>query len=100
MEKTMHVHSTQTNPNAQLDAMYSVQKAAAKQEAERTRKKLTDFASKLAGEAASEDYIVKLEERDEAQTKKDQQDEPKPAEELKQDAADSTPANNIISDWV
>jgi len=97
----MHVHSNQTNPNAQLDAMYSAQKAGAKQEAERTRKKLTDFASKLAGEAASQDYIVKLEECDDSEKKKDSQDEPKSAEQLKQDAAaDSTPTNKIISDWV
>jgi hypothetical protein len=98
---TMHVHSNQTNPNAQLDAMYSAQKTAAKQEAERTRKKLTEFASKLAGEAASEDYIVKLEECDDSEKKHDRQDEPKPTEKLIQnESADSTPANNIISDWV
>ena len=36
----MHVHQNQINPNAQLDAMYTAQKAAAKREAERTRKAL------------------------------------------------------------
>jgi hypothetical protein len=97
----MHVHPNQTNPNAQLDAMYSAQKTAAKQEAARTRKKLSDSASRLAGEAASEDYIVKLEEGGDSGKKEDRQDEPEPAEELKPDAAaDSTPANNLISDWV
>ncbi len=97
----MHVHSSQINPNAQLDAMYSAQKAAAKQEAERTRKKLAEFASRLAGEAASEDFIVKLDESNDSDKNKDRQDEQNSAEEFKQPAAaDSTPANNIISDWV
>jgi hypothetical protein len=36
----MRVHPNQINPNAQLDAMYAAQKAAAKREAEATRKKL------------------------------------------------------------
>lgn len=94
----MHVHSNPTNLNAQIDAMYSAQKIAAKQEAERTRKKLTEFASKLAGEAASEDFIVKLEECDDSEKKKPRQDEPKPTEDSEQKASDH--ANNIISDWV
>ena len=97
----MHVHSNPTNLNAQLDAMNSSQKTAAKQEAERTRKKLTEFASKLAGEAASQDFIVKLEECDDSEKKKHRRGEPKPALQQEQNAAaDSTHANNIISDWV
>jgi hypothetical protein len=47
----MRVHPNQVNPNAQLDSMYAAQKAAAKREAVRTRKKLNEFASALAGEA-------------------------------------------------
>lgn len=46
----MHVHMNQVNPNAQLDAMYAAQKAAAKREAARTRKKLMEFAAEVEGE--------------------------------------------------
>ncbi len=64
----MHVRANQINPNAQLDALYSAQKAAAKRETARTRKKLSEFASELAGEAESgEACIVRLEGREESQ---------------------------------
>jgi hypothetical protein len=46
----MRVHANQINANAQLDALYAAEKAAAKREAERTRKKLSEFASKLSAE--------------------------------------------------
>jgi hypothetical protein len=47
----MHIHASQINPNAQLDALYATEKAAAKKETERTRKQLLEFASALTGEA-------------------------------------------------
>lgn len=99
----MRVHSNQVNPNAQLDEMYAEQKAAAKQEAERTRKKLTEFASKLAGEAGSEDCVVKLEEREGSHQEKERQDDPdphNPQEQAQPQPADSSPTQDIISDWV
>jgi hypothetical protein len=40
----MHGHANQMNPNVQLDVLYAAEKAAAKQEAARTRKKLSEFA--------------------------------------------------------
>ena len=45
----MHVHFNQSNPNIQLDALYAAAKAEANREAARTRKKLSEFASKLSG---------------------------------------------------
>jgi hypothetical protein len=57
----MHIHANQTNPNAQLDALQSAQKASAQAEAARTRKKLMESASALAGEAATDAYIVEVE---------------------------------------
>ena len=51
----MHAHITQTNPNAQLDAAYTAQQAQARRDAAATRKKLTEFASKLS--AASDENI-------------------------------------------
>ena len=64
----MHVHSNLTNPMAQLDAAYAAQRAAGKQEAARTRKKLLEFASELSGEADSgESCVVKLEAPEDGQ---------------------------------
>jgi hypothetical protein len=63
----MHIHPSQINANAQTDALYTAEKAAGKREVERTRKKLLEFASELAGEATSgEDCIVQLGSREEA----------------------------------
>ncbi|MFZ0319377.1 MAG: hypothetical protein WAL56_09650 [Candidatus Sulfotelmatobacter sp.] len=57
----MHIHPNQINPNTELDALYAAGKAAAKREAERTRRKLQEFAAKIAGENVSgEDCIVQL----------------------------------------
>jgi hypothetical protein len=63
----MRIHANQPNPNAQLDALYAQNKAATKQRAERTRKKLLESASELAGEASEEDFVVKLDSLKESQ---------------------------------
>jgi hypothetical protein len=57
----MHIHPNQINPNAQMDGAQSAQRAQAKAEAARTRKKLIESASALAGEASVEAYIVEVE---------------------------------------
>jgi hypothetical protein len=54
----MHVHASQPNPYAQLDALRSVQRAAAKREAEEVRKELIESASELAGESDFSDLSV------------------------------------------
>ena len=41
----MHVHPNQINANTQMDALYAADKAAAKREVERTRRKLMEWAS-------------------------------------------------------
>ncbi len=57
----MHIHLNQINSNMQLDSLYAAEKAAAKKEVERTRRKLLESASKLAGQTESEeDWVVKL----------------------------------------
>jgi hypothetical protein len=96
----MHVHPNQTNPSAQLDAMYSAQKTAAKQEAERTRKKLTEFASKLAGEAASEDCVVELREREESgEPPKRQNQQNSAAKKKRNEQPASEEGSSSVSDW-
>jgi hypothetical protein len=96
----MHIHANQITPNTQLDALYSAQRAAAKREAANTRKKLSESASELAGEAeAEEGCVVRLGEREsEEQTKR--QNLPSPSNRKKQkDGAQSDGADSSVSDW-
>jgi hypothetical protein len=94
----MHIHPNQTNPNAQLDALYSAQKAEAKREAANTRKKLLEFASELAGESDSEEAcVVRLGAREESEDEPEQQN---PTGHRKQNRPpDSNDADSVISDW-
>lgn len=96
----MHVHASQINPNAQLDALHSAEKAAAKKETERTRKKLSVFASALAGEA-SDACLVKVGSNEESR------EHGKPPNQLTEDRrkdesgskARRSDATQSISDW-
>lgn len=93
----MHIRPSQVNPNIQLDAMYAAEKAAAKQEAERTRKrkKLMEVASKLAAESG-EASIVEIgarEESHEGSSRQERQDEP----EKPKDETDSHDAERYLS---
>ncbi len=94
----MRVHANQINPNAQLDALYAAEKAAATREAMRTRRKLVEFASELAGESGSgEACVVRLEAREgsQEQTKEHKQGSRKKQKER----ADSEHVDHSISDW-
>jgi hypothetical protein len=97
----VHIRSSQINPNIQLDAMYAVEKAAAKQEAERTRKKLMEFASKLAGESESgEASIVEIGARKESGEESSQQEQQDKIERQKlKDETESDLAERYLSDW-
>jgi hypothetical protein len=96
----MHVHASQTNSYAQLDAMHATQKAAGKRAAERRRKKLFEFASEMAGEAESEAGIVKRGERQSSQEEKTQENEPALRNQKKQDRVEAEAVEKSISDWV
>jgi hypothetical protein len=96
----MHVHANQINPNAQLDALYAAEKAAAQREAARTRKKLLEFASVLAGELG-EPCVVRLGSRDESQEQGQQQSEDRsnPGNgKIPNEGADAS-ADHPISGW-
>jgi hypothetical protein len=54
----MHVHANQLDANFQLNAFYAAAKAEAKRDAERTRKKLLNAASALAGDTDA--FVVQL----------------------------------------
>lgn len=92
----MHVRANQINPNAQLDAMYTAQKAAAKRETERTRKKLLEFASEVAGEAEGEDCAVKLGAREDSQEEAKHQLQDPPNRKKEDPGSEKTVS---ISDW-
>ena len=94
----MRVHQNQVNPNAQLDSMYAAQKAAAKREAEQTRKKLFEFASKLAGDTDSEACVVKLGAGQESGAETKQQIQQR-ARKQKNRCRDPEDAESSISDW-
>ena len=97
----MHVHANQMNPYAQLDAADAAQKAASKRAAEKTRKKLFEFASALAGEADSEEVcIVKLEEPEYSLEETMKQNQRRPRSRRKQEEQkDAEATGSSISDW-
>jgi hypothetical protein len=97
----MHVHANQVNPNAQLDALYAAERAAAKREAANIRKKLREYASELTGEADSEEAcVVRLGGREESREEMERQDQQNQGSRREQEErADSEAANDSISDW-
>jgi hypothetical protein len=80
----MRVHANQINPNAQLNALYDLQKAAAKKETDRVRKKLLNSASEI--EADSDSYVAKMGSRQESQEEPENQ-------------AGAEEGDDSISDW-
>jgi hypothetical protein len=99
----MHVHASQPNPYAQLDAIRSAQRTAAKREAEMVRKELLESAWELAGDADFSDLSVEpTEERDESQKqpkKRSQQNGKIQQKDVGARADDSEDPGKHISDW-
>jgi hypothetical protein len=97
----MHVHANQINPNAQLDALYAAGRTAAKREAASTRKKLSESASELAGEAETgEACVVKLGAREEPEEETKRQNQPSQGNRKKQkERGDLESGDSSISDW-
>jgi hypothetical protein len=95
----MHVHSNPTNPNTQLDALSSAQRAESKREAARVRKKLSEAASELTGEAESgEACVVRLGTREESEDPRKRQEQ-RGNRENQKDRTDAAAADISISDW-
>jgi|HubBroStandDraft_1064217.scaffolds.fasta_scaffold86798_2 hypothetical protein len=97
----MRVHTTQVNPYAQLDALHSAQKAAAKREAAKTRKKLMEGASMLSAESDyGEDRVARASAREESQGQSGRQQAKDPGIRKSQTAtAASNGADRSISEW-
>lgn len=97
----MHVHTNQINPIAQFDTVCAAERAAANREAARTRKKLSEFGSKLAAALDSgEDFVKGLGPREESQEQAKRQSQQNQGSRTKPtEGADSAGAHNSISDW-
>jgi hypothetical protein len=97
----MHLHANQINPNAELNAVYAAAKTAATPEARRTRKKVLELASKLAGESDSGDAcVVRLGAHEQSQDQAKQQNQQNQGNGKKpEERADFQDACNSISDW-
>lgn len=97
-DTAMHIHANQLNLNAPIDAFRASEKAAAKQEAERFRKRLMESASKLAGGSDSEDAcIVGLDEHEESERQPKRQNHQSHSTPKKQ--TDSDNPDDTISAW-
>ena len=99
----MHVHATQPNPYAQVDALRSAQQGAAKREAAQVRKELTKSASELAAESDFGDLAVmqaeeekQFQRRPKRATKRNAQDR---QNATGQDPTDADDPGAHISDW-
>jgi hypothetical protein len=93
----MHIHPSQITPNTQLDATYAAEKAAAKAAIERTRRKLMESASELAGEAAAEEaYVLEVESQDDPTYSKKRN---LPHRDVNRQAASSLDEDHSLSDW-
>jgi len=99
----MRLRGIQPNPYAQLDALRSEQRAAARREAAQVRKELIESASELAGESDFSDLrITQAEQQEESRKhaqRRGKQNAParqRPTEEAPTDSEDAGPH---ISDW-
>ena len=95
----MHVHASQFNPSAQMDAIFAAAKAEAEMAAAQTRKKLIFSASALANDVDGEaDCVVRLSGEDASQDQSGQQESQSESGGNKQ-AAQSDPESGLFSDW-
>jgi hypothetical protein len=107
----MHVHSTQPNPYAALDALRSAQKTAAKREAEMVRKELMESASEIAGDAEMAEMedtcVLQVDSRRQSQQQskrrnrqgqRNSQPNTEPAVS-ETDQPNSEPGEDHLSDW-
>lgn len=100
----MHIHATQANPYAALDALRSAQRAESRREAELVRKELVDSASELAGDPdLSDACVIKLEAQQEWQKQRKRRNlkrEPEqPSQADSPDSSRSEHDENHVSDW-
>lgn len=94
----MHAHNIKFDPEFQVNPLCAAARVEARKEAERTRKKLRNFASALTGECnEGEDCVVELSEDDASQGQTNPQNQ---GDQKDQDGeAKSDSADNPASYW-
>jgi len=97
----MHVHGTQMNQQAAVNAVEAAQRVAAKREAEGVRKELVESASELAAESElSEAYVVTLRRDSRRQSKRrNQQNQQQAQQDQQQEQSDAEESDQHISGW-
>ena len=94
----MHIHANQINPNAQLNAVYDLQKFAARQETDRVRKKLLNSASEA--EADTDSHVASVRQREESSGRTDPHDQQSHSGgNVHEEQAGVEEAGDSISDW-
>lgn len=94
----MHVHASQFNPNAQMNAIYAA-RAEAEKAAAQTRGKLIFSASALASEVEGEaGCVVRLSGEDAPRDQSNQQDSQSGFGGSKENTQ-TDPASSPFSDW-
>jgi hypothetical protein len=94
----VHIHANQINPNAQLNAVYDLQKVAAKQETDRVRKKLLNSASET--EADADSHVASVSPRAESPGRTDPHDQQSHGGgRVHEEQAGAEEAGDSISDW-
>ena len=95
----MHVHASQFNPSAQMDAIFAAAKAEAQMAAAQTRKKLIFSASAVANDVDSEaDCVVSLSGKDASRDQSDHQESQSESGGNKQ-SAQTDQESSLFSDW-
>ena len=95
----MHIHATQFNLDMQMYAVHAAARAEAKLAAERTRKKLMNFASILAGEVDGElDCVGRLSRDGTPREQPNQQDSQGEFTGEEQDTQ-ADPGSDLFSNW-
>jgi hypothetical protein len=95
----MHVHASQFNPSAQMDAIFAAAKAEAQMAAAQTRKKLIFSASAVANDVDGEaDCVVSLSGEDASREQSDQQESQSESGEYKQ-TAQADQESSLFSGW-
>lgn len=91
----MHIRPNQLDPNIQLDALHSAQKAAAA----RTRKKLSESASEILAEADAA-YVVEVEAEQHSHEQRARNTQLETGRAKKANAPDpGNSDNHAVSDW-
>jgi len=96
----MHVHGNQFDPNIQAYSLSAAAQAEAKKAAERTRNKLLNAASALAGDDDAVDCVVSLSEDSGSGERENQRNrQSQSGQKTTDEQANFESVDNPFSDW-